>query len=341
MDQGAEKHLPNYQERIKNLSTKKITQFISKWGTLIGTIVLFLFFTFDMWGYFLTRDNVVNILRSVSITTIIAIGMTFAVSVNGMDLSIGATAGFAMNIVSMMFFWYEMNTFYSIIIAILSTTVFGLLNAFLIVRLKIPDMLATLATQFMISGISITMAGGGSVTEGICRLDGQPALGKMEPVFRSFGRAPWIIVIMLVVVAISFIIFNYTKHGRYLYVVGQNMEAARLAGIPVNKYRTIAYVVSAICAAIGGILLASRLGSAQLNAADGYLMPAVAASFISLSVAGAGKANPLGTLLGALLMGIMENGLIMESVPYYSMNIFKGIVLALALALAFFRSTDR
>ena len=102
-----------------------------------------------------------------------------------------------------------------------------------------------------------------------------------------------------------------------------------------------AYIVSAFCASIGGILLASRLGSAQMNAADGYLMPSVAATFISLSVAGAGKANPIGAMLGALLMGMMENGLIMESVPYYSMNIFKGLVLAVALALAFVGDRDK
>ncbi len=340
MNERVETQLANLT-KDKRIQTRDILDFISKWGTLIGVIFLFLFFTLDMWGVFLTPENIIVILRSVSIGAVIAIGMTFAVSVNGMDLSIGANAGLAMNIVAMMFFWYEMNTFYAIIIAILVSMIFGFLNAFLIVKLKIPDMLATLATQFTISGISITIAGGGSVTEGINRLDGKPSLGKMEPIFRELGKAPWIIIIMLVVVLLAFVIFNYTKHGRYLYVVGQNIEAARLSGIQVNKYRTLAYVVSAFCAAVGGILLASRLGSAQMGAADGYLMPAVASTFISLSVAGAGKANPLGTLLGALLMGIMENGLIMESVPYYSMNIFKGIVLAIALAIAFFRDKSK
>ncbi|MFA5313933.1 MAG: ABC transporter permease [Methanomassiliicoccales archaeon] len=327
-------------------NTKKLTKiitldFISKWGTLLVIVGMFLFFTFDMWGLFLTRDNMINILRSVSITTIISIGMTFAVSVNGMDLSIGAIAGFAMNIVAMMFLWYQMNTFFSIFIAIGLSTIFGLLNALLIVKFRIPDMLGTLATSFMIGGISITMAGGGSITEGIVRLDGQPALGKMTLLFRELGRAPWIIIIMLTVVTLAFIFFAFMKHGRYLYVVGQNIEAARLSGIPVNRYRTFAYIIASVCAAIGGVLLASRLGSAQLGAADGYLMPAVAATFIGLSVAGSGKANPLGTLAGAFLMGLMENGLIMESVPYYSMNIFKGIVLAIALTLAFFRKSSK
>lgn len=318
-----------------------ILDFLSKWGTLLAIVIMFVFFTCDMWGMFLTVDNVINILRSVSITTIMAIGMTFAVSVDSMDLSIGALAGFSMNIVAMMFIWYELGTIQSILIAVILTTLLGFVNAFLTVKMKIPDMLATLATQFMITGVSVTLAGGGSITEGINRLDGQLAMGKMSAVFKQIGRAPWIIIIMLIVVALAFVFFTFSKHGRYLYMVGENKEAARLSGISVSKYRTFAYVVSAFCASIGGILLASRLGSAQMNAADGYLMPSVAATFISLSVAGAGKANPIGAMLGALLMGMMENGLIMESVPYYSMNIFKGLVLAVALALAFVGDRDK
>lgn len=323
------------EKKAGKVNGRTILDFLSKWGTPLAIVIMFVFFTCDMWGMFLTADNIINILRSVSITTIMAIGMTFAVSVDGMDLSIGALAGFAMNIVAMMFIWYEMGTVQAILIAVGLTTLMGFVNAFLIVKMKIPDMLATLATQFMITGISVTLAGGGSITEGINRLDGKLAMGKMSPLFKQLGRAPWIIIIMLVVVAIAVVFFSCSKHGRYLYMVGGNKEAARLSGISVTKYRTLAYIVSAFCASIGGILLASRLGSAQMNAADGYLMPAVAATFISLSVAGAGKANPIGTMLGALLMGMMENGLIMESVPYYSMNIFKGLVLAIALALAF------
>lgn len=329
------------EKKAGKITGRMILNFLSKWGTLLAIAIMFLFFSSDMPGMFLTVDNVVNILRSVSITTIMAIGMTFAVSVDGMDLSIGALAGFAMNIVAMMFIWYEMGTVVAILIAIVLTTLLGFVNAFLVVKMKIPDMLATLSTQFMVTGISITLAGGGSITEGINRLDGKLAEGKMTPFFREIGRAPWIIIIMLIVVAISFVFFNFSKYGRYMYMVGENKEAARLSGISVKKYRTFAYVVSAFSASIGGILLASRLGSAQMNAADGYLMPSVAATFISLSVLGAGKANPIGTMLGALLMGMMENGLIMESVPYYSMNIFKGLVLAIALALAFVGDRDK
>jgi len=119
--------------------------------------------------------------------------------------------------------------------------------------------------------------------------------------------------------------------------VGGNLEAARLSGIPVERYRTLAYVLSALLAALGGVILASRIGSSQINAGAGYLMPAVAAAYIGFSVGGAGRPNALGTLLGAVLMGVLENGLVMMSVPYYSLNIVKGGVLAIALASTYFR----
>lgn len=316
--------------------SRRLFGFVTKWGTLLVIVAMFLYFTIHLWGMFLTKDNMITILRSTSIVAIISMGMTLAVSVGGMDLSIGATAGLAMNLAAMMFFWYHQGVVVAILVACAASAVCGFVNGLLVVKCKIPDMLATLATSFMIQGISITLAGGGSVTQGIGRAAGGASDGVMPAIFREFGKAPWIILIMFAVTVVVFVFMSFTKHGRYMYVTGENIEAARLSGIAVNRYRVFAYMAAGVCAAIAGMLLASRLGSAQLGAADGYLMPAVASTFIGLSFLGAGKANALGTLAGAFLMALMENGLIMMSVPYYSMNIFKGVVLACALALAFF-----
>jgi simple sugar transport system permease protein len=190
---------------------------------------------------------------------------------------------------------------------------------------------------FIVEGVAMTYTGGGSISEGMPRLDGTETFGRLAPMFKSLGAAPWIIVIMLVVVVLVHIFLNYTKHGRYMYVVGGNPEAARLSGIPVDHYRTLAYILSATMAALGGVILASRIGSSQINAGAGYLMPAVAAAYIGFSVGGVGRPNAIGTLMGAVLMGVLENGLVMMSVPYYSLNIVKGVVLAIALASTYFR----
>ena len=318
----------------------KALDFIEKWGTIITIVFLIVFFSVAMPEAFPTKTNVITILRSISIVTVIAIGITVSLTVGGFDLSVGSVATFADTMVMSMFVWYSMPVFPAIIISLLAVLSVAIINSLLIVKLKIPDMLATLSCMFIFEGVAMTYAGGGSISQGMSKLDGTPTTGTILPLFSKVGQAPYIIIIMLVVVVAVHIFLNYTKHGRYLYVVGGNMEAARLSGIPVQRYRTIAYFLSAILAGIGGILVASRIGSAQINAGAGYLMPSVAAAYIGYSFAGAGRANAIGTFFGAVLVGVLENGLVMMSVPYYSLNIVKGAVLAIALALTYFRKKD-
>ncbi|WML34825.1 ABC transporter permease [Clostridium sp. OS1-26] len=321
--------------------SKSLMKFITKWGTFITIVILFIFFTFANWNsaknssVFLTYDNMITIVRSISITAIIAIGLTYSLTVNGMDLSIGANANFADFLVMSMFVWHSMGICTSIALSIVICLVIGLINSFLIVKMKIPDMVAALSTMFMFQGVAMTYSNGGAITERMMMKGGKAALGLAPPAFRGLGKEPWIIVIMLIVVLFAHFFLNYTKYGRYMYAVGGNPEAARLSGIPVNKYRILAYLLSASFAALGGILIAARVGTAQVNAGAAYLMPAVAAAYIGFSVAGAGKPNALGTLAGAVLVGMLENGLIMMSVPYYAMDIIKGAVLAIALALTY------
>ncbi|MEM7128236.1 MAG: ABC transporter permease [Chloroflexota bacterium] len=312
--------------------------FLSKWGTLLTILILIAFFAIAM-PPFRSSANIVTILRSISIVTVIATGLTVSLTVDGFDLSIGSVATFADFLVISMFVWYGFSTPLGIGIALLVSLLVALVNTILIVRVRIVDLLATLATLFIFEGIALTYTGGGSISEGMPRLDGTPTVGEIPDTFRLIGQSPYIILVMLAVVAVVHIFLNYTKHGRYMYVVGGNREAARLSGIPVDRYRALAYFISTFFAAMGGILLAARIGSAQINAGQGFLMPAVAAAFIGYSVAGAKKPNAIGTLVGAVLVGVLENGLIMMSVPYYSLNIVKGGVLATALAITYFRKS--
>lgn len=315
----------------------RVMNFITKWGSVMAIFIIFAFFSLTMPDIFLTGSNMITILRSISIVTVIAIGITVSLTIDGFDLSVGSMATFADTLVISMFVWHSLPTVPAILITLAVALLVGAFNAFLIVKVRIPDMLVTLSGLFIFEGVAMTYAGGGSISQGMPRLDGTPTFGVIPPFFKQIGQAPYIIIIMVVVVALVHIFLNYTKYGRYLYVVGGNKEAARLSGIPVDRYRALAYLLSAVLATIGGIMLASRIGSAQINAGAGYLMPAVAAAFIGLSVAGAGRPNAIGTFAGAVLVGILENGLVMMSVPYYSMNIVKGSVLILALALTYFR----
>lgn len=324
----------------KKINKSSVIDFLSKWGTVITIVFLLVLFSVLMPKTFLSVANMTTILRSISIVTVIAIGVTISLVVNGFDLSVGSTATFSTALVTTMFVWHGMPSFPSIAIALVVSLLVACVNAFLIVKLKVPDMLATLASMFIFQGVAMTYAGGGSVSENMTRLDGTATTGKVTEFFSTLGKAPWIIIIMLVIVVLVHIFLTYTKHGRYMYAVGGNLEAARLSGIPVDRYRALAYFLSTLFAAIGGILIAARVGSAQINAGAGYLMPAVAAAYIGFSFAGAGKANAIGTLVGALLVGILENGLVMLSVPYYSLDIVKGAVLAIALASTYFRKKN-
>lgn len=319
----------------KDSAWKKSFTFINNWGTVIAIILLIIIFSVAV-PQFLTGSNIVNIMRSISIVTIIAIGLTVSLTVNGFDLSIGSTATLANSLVVSFFVWFSMPTGVSIALALFLSLGVALFNAFLIVKIKIPDLFATLATMFIIEGVAMTYTGGGSISVGMPRLDGTPTTGKIPEFFSLISQTPYIIILMLTIVASVYFFLKHTKHGRYLYIVGGNSEAARLSGIPVNRYRTLAYVISSLLAALGGIVLASQIGSAQINSGAGYLMPAVAAAFIGSSFAGQGKPNAIGTLVGATLVGILENGLVMMSVPYYSLNIIKGGVLALALASTYY-----
>ncbi|WP_246494808.1 ABC transporter permease [Brenneria izadpanahii] len=284
---------------------------------------------------FLDPYNIINILRSIAIVTVIAIGVSISLSVGGFDLSVGSTASLANALVISLFVWHGFGTTEAIVLTLLLCTLVGLFNAFLIVVLKIPDMLATLASLFVIQGVAMTYSYGGSITQNMVLPSGEMAEGVIPEFFATLGQVPVIVVIMLVVTLVVQLYLSLTKHGRRMYAIGGNPEAARLAGIRTARYRVQAYILSSLLAALGGILLASRIGSSQVNAGGGYLMDAVAAAYIGFSLAGSGKPNALGTLVGAVILGVLQNGLVMLSVPYYAMDIIKGLVLALALAMTY------
>ncbi|CAB1219769.1 ABC transporter permease [Serratia liquefaciens] len=312
----------------------QLFEFLYKWGMLLTVVALIALFGIAS-DNFLDPNNIINILRSIAIVTVIAIGVSISLSVGGFDLSVGSTASLANALVVSLFVWYGFGTTGAIVLTLLICTLVGLFNAFLIVVLKIPDMLATLASLFVIQGVAMTYSYGGSITQNMLLPNGDMAEGLIPEVFSSLGQVPVIVLIMLAVTVVVQLFLSLTKHGRRMYAIGGNPEAARLSGIRTVRYRVAAYVISALLASLGGILLASRIGSSQVNAGGGYLMDAVAAAYIGFSLAGSGKPNALGTLVGAVILGVLQNGLVMISVPYYAMDIIKGLVLALALAITY------
>ncbi|MFF2482301.1 ABC transporter permease [Paenibacillus sp. NPDC058071] len=321
---------------VKPVRKFSVFEFLYKYGTLITILLLIAVFGIGT-DNFLSGSNIIIILRSISIVTIIAIGLTVSLSVGGFDLSVGSTASVANALVISLFVWHGLNIGLSIGIALAISLAVGLINAFLVINFKIQDMLMTLATMFIFQGVALTYTKGATISQNMVMPNGEFATGQIPKLFGKLGQVPWIIIIMVAVVVIVHLFLNYTKHGRYMYMIGGNPEAAKLSGIAVGRYRLVAYLVSAFFAGIGGIILGARVMNAEVNAGGPYLMDAVAAAFIGYSVFGAGKPNAFGTFAGAVLIGILSNGLIMLSVPYYAMDIVKGGVLALALAITYYK----
>ncbi|KIP20231.1 Ribose transport system permease protein rbsC [Anoxybacillus ayderensis] len=313
-------------------------KFLYKYGTIIAIVVVISFFSITLDSFF-TYANFSDILRSISIVTLVAIGITFSLIVDGFDLSVGSTVSLATIASASALVLHRQELFVALIVPLLLGVLVGLLNAFLIIRLRLPDLLATLAVMYIINGVQLTYTKGFSIYNDMPLPEGGTAPGKFIPSFLFIGQGelfsiPFSVLLMLFVVVCAHLFLTYTKFGRLFYMTGENREAARLTGIPVDRYRTIAYMISGLFAALAGIVLASRIGTGQVSAGASLLMDGVAAAFIGFSVFGAGKPNVIGTLLGSILIGVLLNGLTMMNVPYYAQDIIKGMILIFALALS-------
>lgn len=320
----------------KTANSKNIGRFLVSWAAVLALIACFIAFTAIKGSAFMSMSNMTNILRAMAITTVFGIAATVTMAPDGFDMSAGTLASCSAYAFVSAYLWFGLNLGLSIVVSIITTIVMYQLTMLLILVCKIPDMLATCSLMFVHQGLGQWYIGGGAVSTGMRTSWGAtPARTQLSPAFSAIGRAPWIIIIMLVCVGVAFVFLNYTKHGRFLYAMGGNKEAAKLSGINVKKYRYMAGMITAVFIAIAGILVSSRGSSAQVMCCDDYLMPSLAAVFVGRTVGGAEKPNALGTLVGAGLISTLENGLTIVAVPFYVLPAVKGAVLALALVAAY------
>ena len=317
----------------------KVQDLVVKYGFVAVTILLLVFFALTE-PAFRTSASMFSMLKFASVTAILGLGMTLSMVVGGMDMSIGSTAGLAVQMGAMTMVFHNMTGETAIVVVLLSGVLVGLVNAFLIVVCKIPDLLATLAMMFVIQGAKLIPVNGQSVSAGMVLADGTQAPGRFTESFlqidRGFiGPIPIPVLMMLMLTVEGWFFLARTKWGRIMYAVGANPEAARLAGVKVNAYRGMAYILSGTFAALGGLVLVSRIGQGDVNAGASSLLEAVAVALVGTSVLGANKPNAWGTLLGALLIGIVLTGLTMKGFPYFYQDTAKGLVLLLALIFSY------
>lgn len=306
------------------------------WAAVIALAAAVAVFGLLQGGNFFSPANAVNILRSMSITTIFAIAATLTMAPDGFDMSACTLATVSSFLFASLFLWFGLPLWLSVAFTVVLTMGLYLLTMFLILVCRVPDMLATCALMFVHQGLGLWWTGGGAVSAGMpTRWGTAPARAGWTEAALSIGAAPWCILIMLACVAFAFVFLRYTRHGRCLYAMGSNHIAAAYSGIPVRKYRFLAGMLTAVMIAVGAIVVCSRNSAAQISGCDSYLMPSLAAVFVGRSVGGAERPNALGTLVGAALVAVLENGLTQMGVVYYVLPAVKGGVLALALIAAY------
>ncbi|MCZ7486088.1 ABC transporter permease [Rhizobium rhizogenes] len=290
---------------------------------------------------FININNLMSILQAVSVVAIIGAGVSITLAINGFDLSVGAVAASSVMAASYAMIVLGLNVWQTVPLVLTFGALVGLANAFLIVKLKVPDLLATLATMFLLTGLQLIPTAGRSISVGLILPDGSTASGKYDPAFLTIGRSslfgfiPLPVVLMVIVAVVLFILTEKTRLGRLIYATGGNETAARLAGANVDRIKTFAYVLSGTLAALGGIIVAARVGRGDVSSGASLLMDSVAAALIGFAVLALRRPNVLGTLVGAVFVGVLLNGLTMLNAPYYTQDFIKGAVLVGALALTY------
>ena len=315
-----------------------------RYGFLLLLAGLIVYFSVKTNG-FASPQSAVFILQSVSITGILALGVTATLVVGGFDLSIGSVATTAMMASSYVMVILGGDALTATMVCLAIGILIGLINGFLIVYTRVPDLLATLGMMFLLLGLQRIPTEGRSIATGMTLPDGSVATGTFSPAFLALGRqrldfilpnlVPVSVVVLLALAVLIWFFLEYTRFGRMMYAVGSNERAAELAGAPVKAYKIFAYVISAVFASIGGILLAARLGRGDIASGNNLLLDAVAAALIGFAVLGAAKPNALGTAVGALFVGVLLQGLTMMNAPYYTQDFIKGGVLVIALVFTF------
>ncbi len=304
-----------------------IKRILIKYKSPIGLLIFTIIISF-MNDRFLTLSNVLNVLRQTSINSIIAAGMTFVILTGGIDLSVGSTLAFSGAVAAML-----ISNGFSPVIAIIAAlavgALIGILNGLIISKGKLQPFIVTLATMTIFRGATLVFTKGRPISAGY---------EANAELFSKVGNGyflgiPIPIYIMVMIFGIGYFILKKTTIGRYVYAVGGNEEASKLSGVNTSKIKTMAYGISGMFAALAGIIITARLSSAQPTAGSGYELDAIAAVVLGGTSLAGGIGSIMGTVTGALIIGILNNALNLMNVSSYYQLLIKGLVILIAVLI--------
>jgi inositol transport system permease protein len=318
--------------------------FLARFAPLIFLLVLMAVFA-TLEPRFLSSVNLFNVMRQVSITGLLAIGMTFVILTAGIDLSVGSLLAFAGLVAAAVAKGGMQDRFtvgddtigYGWPLAALAAIAVGLLGGLLqgvaITKLKVPAFVVTLGGMSVFRGAALLFAAGGPIS-------------GFEPSFTWWGQGkilavPVPVIIFLVAAVIAHVVLSYTRYGRRIYAVGGNPEAARLAGLNVTAIISSVYVIMGFFSGLGAFVLAARLNSAEAVAGTGYELTVIASVVIGGTSLFGGTGSIFGTVVGSLLIGVLLNGLVLMNVNSYIQQIIIGVIIVLAVAFDTFAKSRR
>lgn len=311
-----------------DLDSSPMRVFLRRYATVLAFVLLCAVLTFavpwrDGAPVFLSQVNVLNVIRQVSVVGIMAVGMTFVILLGQIDLGVGSMLAFTGMIAAIMQ-RADLGFVPSVLAPLAVGAITGLGVGTLVTRGGIPSFVATLGILAAYRGATLLISG-------------QPVLGLKED-FRFIGAGeilglPFPIIIFVAVVAVGVIVLRRTRFGRYIYAVGGNETAARLSGINVDAVKLAVFVISGVCAAISALILTARLNSGQPLAGQGYELDVIAAVVVGGTSLAGGRGSVGGSVIGAMLIGVLSNGLTLLDVPPDWQPIVKGAIIVAAVLL--------
>lgn len=279
---------------------------------------------------FLSTQNAFNILRQISTNMLIACAMTMVIILGGIDLSVGSIIALSGVIAAGCVSRYELPIVVALIAGAVIGLVIGVFNGFVICRTTIPPFIVTLATMNIARGLAKVYTGGSPV---------RVVTKEWQFIGAGYiGPVPVPVIIMIIVIIITALLMNKTKLGRHIYAVGGNTQAAEFSGIKVARVKFIVHAYAGLMAGLAGIILASRMYSGQPTAGEGAEMDAIAAVVVGGTSMAGGSGKIGGTIIGALIIGVLNNGLNLMNVNSFWQDVVKGVVILLAVFIDYIRN---
>ena len=309
---------------------KNTMKYMSELTTVIALIILMAVITIIN-SNFLTANNLLNLLLQVTSNALIAFEMTFVILTGGIDLSVGSILALSSALTAGLL-GSGMPVTLAILISLILGCILGMMNGLLISYGKLAPFIVTLATMTIFRGATLVYTNGNPITKGL----------SDTFLFQFLGQGyivgiPFPVIIMFIVFIVLYVLLHKTAFGKSVYAIGGNEKAAYISGVKLNKVKIIIYSISGIMASISGLIITSRLSSAQPTAGASYEMDAIAAVVLGGTSLSGGKGRILGTLIGALIIGVLNNGLNIIGVSAFWQQVVKGVVILIAVLIDRFK----